>query len=442
MSEPKPKSTSARGAAVKTKQKVIMVGVVAGFAALALAAAFVSHNSASQAPAAPAKAAETANLVTGASAYNDRDAWRVQLASDMTALQSALKESQARQEKLEKELTAARARASAAPTSPPPPLQAEPTGSSPAGSNALNLPPPPVRPPSGSTGSPPNPRPASPATPPPSFQTLPSFSAGAFDPPVPPTRTEPGKPASASITTITFDNPTPAGSAGAGATRPNAVEATSGTAERQPAGTYIPAGSFVRVLVLNGLDAPTGGQAQNNPSPVLLRVMDHATMPNGYKVDLKGCTLTGNGFGDIASERANVRLDRLSCVFPDGTAIDLAVRGYVAGEDGKAGMRGKIVAKTGQMLANALFASVGSGIGEAARSAAVTTTTGALGNVTTTPNAGQGFQAGLGAGTQRAFDMLAKYYISLAERTFPVVEVNGGRMADVVFSRGFTLEGR
>jgi conjugal transfer pilus assembly protein TraB len=170
--------------------------------------------------------------------------------------------------------------------------------------------------------------------------------------------------------------------------------------------------------------------------------MDHATMPNGYKVDLKGCTLTGNGFGDIASERANVRLDRLSCVFPDGTAIDLAVRGYVAGEDGKAGMRGKIVAKTGQMLANALFASVGSGIGEAARSAAVTTTTGALGNVTTTPNAGQGFQAGLGAGTQRAFDMLAKYYISLAERTFPVVEVNGGRMADVVFSRGFTLEGR
>jgi conjugal transfer pilus assembly protein TraB len=259
-----------------------------------------------------------------------------------------------------------------------------------------------------------------------------------FDPPVPPMRSDSTKPG---ITTITFDEPAAATGTAAAAQQTNPAE-SGGVHERQQAGRYVPSGTFVRVLVLNGLDAPTGGQAQNNPSPVLLRVMDHAVMPNGFKVDLKNCTLTGNGFGDIASERASIRLDRLSCISPDGGAIDIPIRGYVAGEDGKSGMRGKVVAKTGQMLANALFASVGAGIGEAARTASVTSTTGALGNVTTVPNAGQGFQAGLGAGTQRAFDMLARHYIQLADKTYPVVEVNGGRMADVVFSRGFTLEGR
>ena len=32
------------------------------------------------------------------------------------------------------------------------------------------------------------------------------------------------------------------------------------------------------------------------------------------------------------------------------------VKGYVAGEDGKAGMRGRLVSKQGQILANALLA--------------------------------------------------------------------------------------
>ena len=37
----------------------------------------------------------------------------------------------------------------------------------------------------------------------------------------------------------------------------------------------------------------------------------------------------------------------------------------LAGEDGKAGMRGRLVSKQGQLLANALLAGVASGIGQA-----------------------------------------------------------------------------
>ena len=47
------------------------------------------------------------------------------------------------------------------------------------------------------------------------------------------------------------------------------VRGDSNTAE-----TYIPAGAFMRGVLLSGLDAPTGGQAQQNPHPVLIEVMD------------------------------------------------------------------------------------------------------------------------------------------------------------------------
>jgi len=240
------------------------------------------------------------------------------------------------------------------------------------------------------------------------------------------------------IATVTFD-PAPAKAATPGAA---ADGESGGVNEEQPAGRYVPAGSFARVVILNGLDAPTGGQSQSNPHPILLRIIDPATMPNGFRVDLRNCMVSAEGTGDLAAERAMVRLSRLSCIDPKGGAIDIQVRGYVAGEDGKAGLRGRVQTKTGQILANALLASVGSGIGEAFKAASETTTTTPLGGVVTTTTPGEGFQRGFGAGTQRAFDMLARYYVNLAEKLFPVVEVDGGRVADIVFTRGFVLEGR
>jgi conjugal transfer pilus assembly protein TraB len=38
--------------------------------------------------------------------------------------------------------------------------------------------------------------------------------------------------------------------------------------------------SFTRGTLLGGLDAPTGGQAQSNPHPVLIRLSDTAVLPN------------------------------------------------------------------------------------------------------------------------------------------------------------------
>jgi conjugal transfer pilus assembly protein TraB len=194
----------------------------------------------------------------------------------------------------------------------------------------------------------------------------------------------------------------------------------------------------MRVALLGGLDAPTGGQAQNNPWPVLLRVQDNAFLPNRYRARVKECFLLGSGYGDISSERAYLRLESLSCVLNNGEVVDTPAKGYVVGEDGKAGMRGRLVSKQGQVLANALMTGIVAGIGQGFQQSATTYSTSALGTVGTV-EPGKQFQAGVGAGVGKALDRLSQYYITLAEKMFPIIEVDAGRVVDVVLTKGVTL---
>jgi conjugal transfer pilus assembly protein TraB len=201
---------------------------------------------------------------------------------------------------------------------------------------------------------------------------------------------------------------------------------------------YLPTGSFFHVVLLGGMDAPTSGQGQSNPIPVLMKVLDLAQLPNKFKADVSECFLTGNGQGDLSSERAYIRLDRMSCVKSDGTAIDIGLKGYVADESGKAGMRGRLVTKQGQVLANALLAGVASGIGQAFTQSYSTTSQSPLGT-TSSVNSGKEFQAGISSGVGKGVDRLAQYYLQLADKLHPIIEIDAGREADVVVTRGVAL---
>lgn len=202
---------------------------------------------------------------------------------------------------------------------------------------------------------------------------------------------------------------------------------------------YLPSGMFGQAVVLSGLDAPTGGQAQTNPHPVLLQLRDLAILPNKYRYDWKSCTVTGAGYGDISSERAYIRTESLSCVSKDGKVLDVPIKGYIAGEDGKAGMRGRLVSKQGQALANALLAGVVSGIGSGLEKSSTIQSISPLG-ATSTVKSGSEYQAGIGQGVGRALDKLSNYYIQLAEKMFPVIEVDAGRVVDVVLTKGVLVD--
>jgi len=244
------------------------------------------------------------------------------------------------------------------------------------------------------------------------------------------------------LTRVTLRDPNAkAPSTGATVSPTGAAAVSNAEASEAPLRTldnYLPI-SFTRAVLLGGLDAPTGGQAQANPHPVLLRLDDNAILPNRFRAQVRECFVVGAGYGDISSERAYIRTERLACVRHDGTALEVQIKGSIFDETGKVGMRGRLVTKQGQVLANALLAGVISGAGYGFQNSYTTFSTSPFGAVTTTEPS-HAFEAGLASGVGRAMDRLAQYYITLAEKTFPIIEVDAGRSVDVVLTEGVVLD--
>ncbi|WP_415842346.1 TraB/VirB10 family protein, partial [Paracidovorax anthurii] len=218
-----------------------------------------------------------------------------------------------------------------------------------------------------------------------------------------------------------------------------AEDAAKPSAAPQTVSTFLPV-SFTRGILLGGLDAPSGGQSQSNPHPVLIRLSDNSVLPNQFRGEYRECFVVAAGYGDISSERAYLRTENLSCVRADGATLEVRIQGSVYGEDGKVGMRGRLVTKQGQMLANALLAGVVSGIGQGLSTANTTYSSSPLGTMASADGNADAYRAGLGSGVGKALDRLAQYYIKLAENTFPVIEVDAGRQIDVVITKGVRID--
>ncbi len=201
--------------------------------------------------------------------------------------------------------------------------------------------------------------------------------------------------------------------------------------------TYLPT-SFVKAKLITSLDAPAGGTAQDNPYPVLINITDNAQLPNSKRTTLKGCFVLAAGYGDVASERAYLRLEKMSCVTASGKVIDQKVEGFVAGEDGKAGLRGRLVSKAGSKVALALLSGTVGGLAQAFAQTATTLQQTPIGPTQqVNPSQSLGFAGATGVSS--GFQQLSQYYINMAEKTFPVIEINDQRNVSLIFTQGVEL---
>jgi conjugal transfer pilus assembly protein TraB len=403
---------------VKHRQMLLLAGIAGSIVAVTLVSVSLTGT---HTPESPPPKPQSTNLLAPGAQVDPRDAWRGQADAQLKSIEQRSRDLAQRNTELEGQSKAMLERlrkleASGLTQLPPPPINAPATrpsfgpdrpGNTPPDFGPLRLPAPPP-----------------PPLPPGSF----TVTALPPSPGVPTNTSVPVGILSIRLAESPAKASTPAESASAGPDR------------RRDTRRYLPSGSFTRAVLLGGLDAPTGGQAQRNPQPVLLRLTDHAMLPNQFRARVKDCFIVGAGYGDVSAERAYIRTESLSCVARDGTALDVPVKGYVAGEDGKAGLRGRLVSKQGQILANALLAGVASGIGHAFQQGATTLSVSPLGT-TGTIDPGKQLEAGLGTGVGRALDRLAQYYINLAEKVFPVIEVDAGRTVDVVLTQGVALPG-
>ena len=233
-----------------------------------------------------------------------------------------------------------------------------------------------------------------------------------------------------------------------GSTSSGGVEAKGKTAHRKPSSggkekerrdsVYLPP-SFMEADLISGFAAPTMEAAKSEPVRIFLRIRDLAVLPNEVKGDLKGCFAIAEAYGNLADERAHVRLLRLSCIARDGSSvIDEEIKGFVVDEDGKIGLKGRVVSKMGAMLARSVFAGFMQGFGEAYSQSSYTQTTSGLGT-TTTLNPDEAVRAGIGKGISGGAEQLSKFYMDLARQTFPVIEVGVGKRVTMVVDQGVDL---
>lgn len=202
-------------------------------------------------------------------------------------------------------------------------------------------------------------------------------------------------------------------------------------------------GSIISGTLLNGVAAPTSTDRASNPMPVLMRIKKEAIMPNHFTLDIRECHMLASAIGDLSSSRAIIRAEGISCITNDGKAIEQNIDAYaVSSADGMAGIEGRMVFKSGAMIANSLKAEAIKGFSEAFSPRQVQ-------SLNTNPGATQLWQsqnldraagAGIGQGFAAGANRISEYYLALAEQTHPVIELLPGLEVDFIVQRGMTLK--
>ena len=216
----------------------------------------------------------------------------------------------------------------------------------------------------------------------------------------------------------------------------------------RPLSLWLPAGSHAEAVVIAGVDASAGVASQGDPRPVLLRITSPAwTAAEGgtaQSVAVEGCTATAAAYADLSSEKVYARLKTLTCAGPEpGTVVETEVAGFVAG-GGKAGVRGPVVSREGDLVEKAFFAGLFSGVGQGVAGAFAPQALATGSNSAAVANTGLDDigRAGLGAGASSAGRRVSDYLIRRAEQYQPVIQLQAGTAVTVVFLEGARLDGR
>lgn len=190
--------------------------------------------------------------------------------------------------------------------------------------------------------------------------------------------------------------------------------------------SVIAPGDQVQVQLITGVNAPTDG----TPYPVVFRLVGPIEGPDGSALDIGEARLIAAAQGSEADSRALFRLTQLSIRHPNGRRAVVEVDGWIVGEDGIRGMKGRLIDKLGRLILATAIVSGVSALGERLEDRTEVTVT------------GQGL-----ALDQRDVDFAAASAITDAsnrlgtvllnryEALVPVVEVLSGREVAAIFSK-------
>ena len=204
----------------------------------------------------------------------------------------------------------------------------------------------------------------------------------------------------------------------------------------------IPAGTVVKAVIVGGVDCNVGVQRPIRLNMMLLRPLDNGKLPRSVRVALKGTTIICNAVGEISSERVFVRAERMSKVERNGSFIETEISAYITGEDGREGIRGPVVDRSNLVMANAATASFLEGVSQGIQGALNNQTIQKLAEANrpskTILDVDMLRNSGMQGGST-ALNKLAEYYIKRAEQLQPVIQIDTGRIVNVIFTKSVKI---
>jgi conjugal transfer pilus assembly protein TraB len=208
----------------------------------------------------------------------------------------------------------------------------------------------------------------------------------------------------------------------------------------KPPETYLPAGTYFKVVTAMGVVVSTGTNSSSDPQPILLRIVDNGNLPGGLKGKVKDAVLIGTCYGSASAERAICRLKTLSWRDKSNRNIEKPIEGWIASEDGVQGIRAKIIDRSSEIAREAFGAGL---LAAASNFFKMQSTSGVFpvspfGQTNALSNK-DALKGAIGGGVGSAMDKLAEFSIKRAESMSPVAYVASGRVLDAVLMRGVDL---
>lgn len=199
----------------------------------------------------------------------------------------------------------------------------------------------------------------------------------------------------------------------------------------------IPMG-MAKATIISGANAPifNFGKSDEGSKPVFLSIDSQIILANNQVLDGRECLLLGGATGDIGTSRAEVRLSKISCTFVNTKTgktykVEEKIEGWVFGEDGPLGAKGRLVTQEGKIITAALpLALLETAMSYVSDKAKSGTTI-----VTTDQAAGlSGYAArGTNKGAENVIEKLSDIYVKYIEALNPVVSIMPGREVTVAF---------
>lgn len=205
-----------------------------------------------------------------------------------------------------------------------------------------------------------------------------------------------------------------------------------------------------KATLVAGADVPTLQKGNDLTRVVWLSTSGPMLISNGHTENIRECIIQAAATGNFATGSADIRLTKISCsaIDEEGKYYKLVgnIKGWVYGENGKQGLKGRLVTKEGELIEKAIPLAILEGAIKALENSTKKGSTiyaypgSGTSSTSTMNNLQDSFSEGATKTASTTLDKFSDYYLMILEQLNPTIELKAGREVSIWFEGGEQLK--